>query len=275
MQRAILASGLAAFAAASIPAAHAAASPPSCSGPSAFLAVIDRPTAEDSVCVVPQGLYDIEAGATAGNLYGAPGGSFHAAPNLALRWGLPGNSELVWLPPNFQYQSVDAVPGGARTISGFGPTTIGVKHVLGYSEHWQWTAETLATLPSGDGTFGSHGLGGALNAIIGYGNGRLGLSLMVGVTSQTEPTAAGGQRFQSFNPDLVVTWASTSRLQLFGEIYSQSHSGYQQGWGANADGGMQYLVTSHLVMDLEEGVRIRGSLGGFSNYTGVGFGVMF
>ncbi|HEX5208112.1 MAG TPA: hypothetical protein VFW10_10025, partial [Steroidobacteraceae bacterium] len=92
---------LAALAAVSIPQAHALSPPPACSGPSAFLAVIDRPTAEDSGCVVPQGMFDIEAGAIAGNLYPAPGGRFYMLPNLTLRWGLPENSELVWLPPAF------------------------------------------------------------------------------------------------------------------------------------------------------------------------------
>lgn len=264
------------FAAARIPAAHAVEPPPSCSGSSAFLSVIDRPTVEDSGCVVPQSRFDIEAGATAGNLYPAPGGTVYTLPNLALRWGLPDNTELVWLPPGFQYQSLNRGPGApAARMRGFGPTTIGVKHVLGYTEHWQWTAEALATLPSGGSNFGSHGPGGALNAVVSYGHGALGLSLMIGVTSQTEPTAAGGQRFQSFNPDLVVTWASTSRLQAFGEIYSQSHSGDLQGWGTDADAGLQYLATSDLVVDLEEGVRVQGNLGGFSHYTGVGLGLMF
>jgi hypothetical protein len=277
-QRIFCASALAALAAlaAAPPAAHAATAPPSCSGPSGYLAVIDRPTVEDSGCVVPQGMADIEGGAIAGNLYPAPGGRYYMLPNLAVRWGLPDNSELVWLPPNFQHQSLNGGLGNpAATMHGFGPTTVGIKHVLGWNDHWQWTAEALATLPSGDSTFGSHGTGGALNAIVSYGNGPLGLSLMVGATSQTEPTAAGGQRFQSFNPDLVVTWASTARVQLFGEIYSQSHSAYEQSWGTSADGGVQYLVTPDLVVDVEEGVRLQGSLGGFSNYTGVGLGLMF
>jgi len=275
-QRIFRASALAASAAAAIAAAHAATPPPACSGPSGFLAVIDRPTVEDSGCVVAQGMADIEGGVIAGNLYPAPGGKYSMLPNLAVRWGLPENSELVWLPPNFQHQSLDGGVGNpAMTLHGFGPTTIGIKHVLGWTDHWQWTAEALATLPSGDSTFGSHGTGGALNAIVSYGDGPLGLSLMVGATSQTEPTAAGGQRFRSLNPDLVMTWASTSRAQLFAEIYSQSHSGYLQGWGTSADGGLQYLVTPDLVVDVEEGVRLQGSLGGFSNYTGVGLGLMF
>lgn len=267
---------IATLAVASVPVAHALSPPPSCSGPSGFLAVIDRPTAEDSGCLVPQGLADIEAGATAGKLYAAPGGRFYTLPNLTLRWGLPDNSELVWLPPTFQHQSVSGAPASpAARLRGFGPTTIGIKHMLGYSEHWQLTAEALATLPSGDSTFGSHGAGGAVNAIVSYGSGPLGMSLMVGATSATEPTTAGGQRFQSFNPDLVVTWAASARVQLFGEVYAQSHSGYLQSWGTNADGGLQYLVTPDLVVDVEEGVRVQGSLGGFSNYTGVGLGVLF
>lgn len=267
---------LAALAARLAPAAQAANTPPSCGGPSAFLAVIGRPTAEDSGCAVPQGMFDVEVGATAGNLYPAPGGRLYTVPNLTLRWGLHDNSELVWLPPGFQYQSANAGPGApAMTAHGFGPTTIGLKHVLGWNDDWQWTAEVLTTLPSGDSTFGSHGAGGALNAIVSYGNGPLGLSLMVGETSATEPTSAGGQRFESFNPDLVATWAATARIQLFGEIYAQSHSGYQQGWGTNADGGVQYLATPRLVVDVEEGIRIQGALGGFSNYTGVGLGLLF
>ena len=272
-QRVFFAVVIAALEAVSVPTAQAAEPPPSCSG---FLSVIDRPTVEDSGCVVPPGKYDIEVGATAGGLYPAPGGTVYTMPELTWRWGLPGNSELVWLLPNFQDEPVNGGPGAAAaTARGFGPTTIGIKHVLGYATHWQWTAEALTTLPSGNSTFGSRGTGGALNAILGYGNGPLGVSLMVGASSQTEPEAAGGRRFQSFNPDLVVTWASSSRLQIFGEIYSQSHSGYLQGWGTNADAGLQFLATPDLVLDLEEGVRIQGSLGGFSHYTGVGLGLMF
>lgn len=274
-QKGLIVLALAALAPASFPAARAAPALP-CSGPSGLLGQLDRPTIGDSSCVVPEGMTVIEAGATAGNLYGLPGGEVDTLPNLELRWGLSGNSELVWLPPNFQYESVNAGYGGpAATIRGFGPTTVGIKHLFGYTEHWQWAAETLATLPSGDSTFGSHGLGGAVNAIVSYGNGPLGVSLMVGMTSQTEPTAAGGRRFQSFNPDLVVTWETSSRLQLYGEIYGQSHSGYGWGWGTDADGGLQYLVNPDFEVDLEEGVRIQGDLGGFSNYTGVGLGLMF
>ena len=253
-----------------------AASPSQCSGPSALLALLDRPTIGDSSCVVPQGMTVLEAGATLGRLYPGPAGALDTGPNLELRWGLPGNSEFVWLPPNFQYQRSEARSGvRARTEHGFGATTAGIKHEFGASRHWQWTAETLVTLPSGDGRFGSHGLGGALNAIVSYSSGPLGVSLMLGVSSQTEPTDAGGGRYQSFNPDFVVTWQTGPALQFYAEAYGQTHAGYRLGWGADFDGGVQYLLGRRLEVDLEEGVRLQGMLGGFSRYTGVGLGLLF
>ena len=258
------------------PAARAARLSAPCSGPSGLLGLLDRPTVGDSSCVVPDGMTVLEAGATAGSLYGAPGGKIDTLPNLELRWGLPDNSEFVWLPPDFQYQPTNAGPHGpAATTRGFGATTIGIKHEFGHTAHWQWTAEALTTLPSGSNIFGSRGFGEAVNGIVSYGNGPLGVSLMAGYTSETEPTAAGGQRYQSFNPDLVATWQSSARLQLYAEVYAQSHVGYHHGWGTDADGGVQYLVDPDFEVDLEEGVRIQGALGGFSNYTGVGLGLLF
>lgn len=257
---------------------HAQAASPTdpCAGPSGMLGLLDRPTVGDASCIVPQGMTVAEAGFTLGRQYGARG-DIDTYPNLELRWGLPGNAEFVWLPPNYQHLRNDAVGGmPAFTRGGFGPTTLGIKQQIGVSAHWQWTAEALATPPSGDRQFGSHGLGGAVNGIVSYSSGGpLGVSLMVGVTSQTEPAAVGGNRFQSFNPDLVVTWESSPRLQYYLEAYGQSHSGYRQGWGSDADGGVQYLLTPRFEVDLEAGVRMQGNLGGFEHYVGAGLGVMF
>jgi hypothetical protein len=77
------------------------------------------------------------------------------------------------------------------------------------------------------------------------------------------------------NPDFTVTWQSSARLQFYAEVYGQSHTGHGQGWGSDADGGLQYLVTPRFEVDLEEGVKIQGNLGSFSHYTGVGTGLLF
>ncbi len=257
--------------------ADASAIPEPCSGPSALLGLLDRPTVGDSSCVVPDGMGVLEAGLTFGQISGLPGGSIDTGPNAEFRWGLPGNSELVLLPPNEQYQRYSAIHGmPAFTMQGLGPTTVGIKHEFGYSAHWQWTAEALATVPSGSREFGSRGVGMAANGIISYSsNGPFGASLMLGVTSETEPSAAGGRRYLSINPDFVVTWQSTNQLQFYAEAYGQSHTGYGQGWGSDADGGVQYLINPDVEVDLEEGVRMQGNLGGFSHYTGFGMGILF
>ena len=248
-----------------------------CTGPSALLGLLDRPTVGDASCVVPDGLSVLEAGINFGRLSGPPGGALDTGPYPELRIGLPGNSELVWLPPNYQYQHRNAAPGlPAATMRGFGATTLGIKHEFGYTAHWQWTAEVLATLPSGGREFGSAGLGAAANGILSYGSdGPFGASLMLGITSETDPAAAGGERYLSINPDFVMTWQSSARLQFYAEAYAQSHTDHGQGWGSDADGGVQYLITPSFEVDLEEGVRIQGDLGGFSHYTGVGIGLLF
>ncbi|MHB1585855.1 MAG: transporter [Acidiferrobacteraceae bacterium] len=257
-------------------AAHASAARNPCAGPSALLALLDRPTISDSSCVVPNGKTVLEAGVARGKFSSPPGGRFDTLPNAELRAGLADNNELVWLPPNFQYQRTDGAPGTAATNHGFGATVIGLKHEIGYDAHWQWTVEGLATLPSGSSFYGSHGAGAAFNGIVSYSpGGPFGVSLMLGATSQTEPTSAGGQRYQSINPDVTVTWQLSPRLQFYGEVYAQTHTAPGQNWGSDADGGVQYLVSRHWEVDLEEGVRLQGNLGGFTRYTGAGFGTLF
>jgi len=248
-----------------------------CAGPSELLAMLDRPTVGDSACAVPLGRAVLEAGIQRGMLSGTPGGRFVTVPDAELRLGLPDQSELVWLPPNLQYQHNDAGSGSAAgSTHGFGATTVGLKHEIGYSAHWQETIEDLVTLPSGSLLYGSDGWGNAVSGIVSYSpGGPFGLSLMLGISSQTAPTAAGGARFNSINPDVVATWLLNPRLQFYGEVYGQSRTAYGQGSGVDADGGVQYLLGRDWEVDLEEGIRLHGALGGFTHYTGIGVGALF
>lgn len=221
--------------------------------------------------MVPDGMTVLEAGAPAGNLYGPPGDNIDTLPDLERRWGLPDNSEFVCLPPHLQYPPTNPGPHGPPvTTRGFGATTIGSEHELGYTAHWQWTAEALTTLPSGDRTFDSRGAGEAVRGIVSYGNGPSGVSRTAGYISETEPRAAGGQRYRRCNPDLVVTWQSSAWLQFYAQVDAQSQVADQRGWGPDADGGVQHLINCDFEVDLEAGARTQGDLGGFSNDTGVG-----
>jgi hypothetical protein len=160
--------------------------------------------------------------------------------------------------------------------SGYSAVTLGLKHELGYTEQWLGAVQALFTLPSGSSDFGSQDLGVALNGVVSYAlSEQVGLTLQLGISSQTDPESAGGERFTAFVSNLVVTWQPKERLQFYGEIYGQSSTGPGKGAGYNADGGIQYLITPYWEVDLEGGVRLAGDLGGLSHFFGMGMGFRF
>ena len=243
-----------------------------CGGRSALLAFLDRPTVSDSACVVQYGQAVLEAGYEHADLTGAGGGTADNFPEAELRLGLPGNNEFVLLPPN---DNLQRIPGSPQ-LGGFSATTVGIKHELGYTKHWLGAVEGLFTLPSGSPAFGSQGLGVAFNGIVAYApSDDTGISLQLGVASQTNPVLTGGGRYTSVNPDISFTWLPWWNLQFYGEVFGQSRTGPGLGSGFDADGGVQYLLTSYCEVDLEEGVRLSGSLGGFTHYVGAGMGFLF
>ncbi|MGE5300237.1 MAG: transporter [Acidobacteriota bacterium] len=202
------------------------------------------------------------------------GGQF---PQAEVRVGLPGRNEFVLLPRNYNRQRMGAASGSpAQEITGFSAVTLGLKHELGYTRHWLGAVEALFTLPSGGSAFGSRGLGMAFNGIAAYApSEQIGLSVQLGLSSQTNPVLAGGGRFTSLVSNFVATWQPAERLQFYGEIYGQSSTGLGRGAGYNADGGVQYLITPSWEVDLEGSVRLVGDLGGFTHYFGAGMGLCF
>ena len=93
---------------------------------------------------------------------------------------------------------------------------------------------------------------------------------MLGFATQTTSVDAGGERFNSFNPDFLVSWQTSSNFQLYAEFYGQTKTSPENSDGYNADGGFQYLLTENIEIDIEYGVRLAGELGGFSHYFGAG-----
>lgn len=248
------------------------ATPPDpCAGPGSLLALLDRPTVGDSACAVKPGLTVLEAGWARYSLHGMSGHAY-GYPQLELRFGLPDNNEFVLLPPN-----VTRIITPAGGLSGASATVMGLKHEFGYSSNWIFAGETLFTLPSGSPDFGSAATGYAVNGVVGYSpTPALGFSLMLGVTHLAEPSnAQGGAYYWSINPDFVVTWLTAPKVQLYGEVYGQSHIGPGQGPGYNFDGGIQYLITQNFEVDAEIGQRVSGNLAGWSRYYGVGMGLQF
>ena len=239
-----------------------------CSGASALLNIIDRPTAADSACVVPFKKSVLELGYQYQQLSHSAGHEQNL-PEAEFRFGLPANNEFVVLPPNYIHQSM-------TPRSGYTATVVGVKHEIGYSQHWVTAVEALFTLPTGSVAFGSHGLGAAFNGIISYNiNSQWNLSGMLGASTETQTSFNGGQRFTSINPDVVLTYSATEKFDCYVEIYGQSKTAPNEGSGFNSDAGIIYLFLPNLAADVELGQRISGNLEGFNYYIGAGMSVMF
>lgn len=236
-----------------------------------LLAILDRPTAAYSACVIkPQELlaeYGYQYSVLTDNL-----GNSNFFPLLALRIGLPYSTELALYPPSYATQT----PNNSDSYSGYSSTGFGLKHEFGYTENWIYTAQVIVAFPSGSSTFGSNGWGGTFNAIVGYSfTPSVASSIMLGVSSDTMPSAYGGERYNSFNPVFVLTWLVAKPLQLYAELYAQSSTGFDQGWGCNGDVGIQVLLNKRIEFDLSAGTRLSGALEALSYYWGVGGGVLF
>lgn len=247
-----------------------------CGGPDALFSLVDRPTVGDSACVVPAGQTLLEAG-VARYVPNAANGYSLAYPQLELRFGMPAGNELVLLPPNINRVVAPAPGGGNQVLSGGSAAVVGLKHEFGYNSQWLWAGETLVTLPSGSPDFGSASTGYAVNGIVNDSVTPIfSLTLMLGATHLAAPqNMHSGAYYWSLNPDLVATWQTSERFQLYAEVYGQSHTGPGEGAGYNADGGVQYLLTPNVELDAELGQRLSGNLGGWVHYLGVGLAVLF
>jgi hypothetical protein len=239
-----------------------------CSGASPLLNLIDRPTAGDSACAVPYKKAIIEMGYQYQTLTHSAGHEQNF-PEAELRIGLPLNNELVMLLPNYIHQS-------KTHYSGFSATVIGIKHEIVYNKKLVWAVEALFTQPNGSAAFGSKGTGAAINGIVSYNvNPSFNLTFMFGGTTETQSSHDGSQRYNSINPDLVLTFSATNKLEFYGEVYGQSKTEPREGSGFNFDAGFLYLLIPSLAVDLEVGQRISGHLVGFDHYFGTGFGILF
>ncbi len=244
-----------------------------CVGPSALLSLLDRPTFSDSACSAPLGHAVLELGFMHANVRGDGDGTADNYPEAELRFGLPGANEFKVLASNYTSQR-SSIP--EEDSSGLSATSIGFKRELGYTDKWLGAVEAVLTLPSGNDVFGSRGLGAMFSGIAAYSlTEQIGLSLQLGVGSQTDPVSAGGRRFTTFTQFLTATWDPMERLQFYGEVFGQTKTASDEGAGYNFDGGVQYLIVRWWEVDLEEGVRLAGNLGGFTHYYGAGMGFLF
>ena len=237
-----------------------------CTGSATLLSLIDRPTVGFSACVVPEKQILIESGYQYSQLHNS--GVQQNIPNLEIRVGIPNQFELDLFAPNYIQQSVDP-------RIGFGPSAIGIKHIIGANSKSVLTLFGMVIPSSGSASFGSKGMGGAIMGILAYDlTEEISVSGLLSASSQTESVTDGGRRFSSINPDLVVSW-NKDKVSFYGEVYGQSKTGPEEGSGFNMDIGLIYLIKKNISIDVEFGKRINGSLGNFNQYLGTGLTILF
>ena len=226
-----------------------------------FLSLVNRPNAADSPCTIPNGHFDMEMGYQYQNNY--PTGQGYNLPQANVRIGLPGNNELGLL-MNYNHQNISP-------SSGWNAPQVGLKHEIGYNDTWLEAVEGYITLPTGSAAFGSQSVGGTVNGIVTYSmNSAVSATLMLGLSSLTNPNFSGGQRYTSINPYVVFSWQITEDKNLYAEVFGQTRSGPNQGSSFSSDVGFLYLLKKNLAVDVSVGQRISG-LSSFRNYIGAGF----
>ncbi|WP_115302551.1 transporter [Legionella beliardensis] len=234
-----------------------------CLGANAFMNIIDRPNNADSACTVPFKHFEFESGYAYQRVVQALGEA-HDFPEPELRIGLPWQSEIYLIPPNYNY-----LP--SSHLTGFTDAVIGLKHQVGYNAKWIFTVEGALSLPGGSSNFGNRALGSFANAIINYNiTDTLSLTFMLGGSTETDPDASGGRRYNSFNPDGVLSYALTEKISMYAEIFGQTKTSAEDSSGFNADAGLLYLLHPNIILDVSVGQRLWGYLGGYENYIGSG-----
>ena len=166
--------------------------------------------------------------------------------------------------PDYNKLSID-------DLDGYSATVVSVKHEIGYGKNWVAATAVHLTLPSGSSAFGSQGLGAKIDGIIKYAiNPQFALTLMLGGSTETEPTFVEGRRFNSFLPSIVLTYAPNEKLNFFAELFGKTKTNSESGGNYNADVGFFYLVTSSCALDLEVGQQLSNEITSFNRFINAG-----
>ena len=224
--------------------------------------ITDRGSISNTPCVLPakEGMLEI------GYQYKrfAYDGGLQNFPQSVLFFGLPANSELAIVVPNYNQQS-------NRPFTGFSATTVGVKNEIAYGKGWVVGAEIFLTPSGGSSAFGNQGYGVTANAMASYTiSSDIFMTLMVGGSTATESRFDDGGRFNSFNPSLALMYAPTEKMSFFAEVFAQTKTGPYLGSNYNVDCGVLYSLNKNVVLDLEVGQQLTHLADSFNQFIGAG-----
>lgn len=244
------------------PISFAQTSPSTCVGKYSMLSIIDRPSVGYSPCTVPTNNLYIESGYDYINTISS--GYLYSLPQTEMRFGIINNTEIDFFPPNYYELS-------SPSAKGFGSTSLGLKHIFYFDSHQIITVQGYITPPSGNQYFGSAQTSFLLNGIYSY-NFDSGFNIVgtLGVAANAPPAVLPTKTYYTFNPIIDLGLPITKTIGGYLEVYSQSKTAINRGWGVSVDGGLIFLVKKNLTFDISAGQRIIGYLDQTTHYFGAG-----
>jgi hypothetical protein len=200
---------------------------------------VDRPGIAESPFTVEPGTFQFETGF---EYYNRANGEVIFLPTMLFRTGLSNSAELRIT----ERQTIDKT--GEEAISGLSPLYVGVKVHIVKQKKWIPETDILTNLviPLGSGRLQPNGLGHELLLLfqhditekfaINYNIGYLWFNIEQG---------------EIFTGAFCINYLPTRRVGLFVEYFTLSTS-----WPGEhgADGGMTFLLSPHLQLDLSGGI---------------------
>ena len=223
--------------------------------------VTDRPDQTESAAAVPRGLVQVETG----YLFSRDDGvDTFEAPGTLVRIGLGARTELRI--------GHAGVIGSARS-HGAGDSEVGAKvNLIAASDGWTPELAIIGglSLPTGDEPFSSDGVDPSLRVAFAHElSPRLSLGYNLGATWESSPGQA--DREASLLYSLVLGIGVTERLGTFLEVFGGRRTAGHAATDVSVDGGLTFLLTETLQLDLSVGRRLHGQAADTFFGTGLSF----
>ena len=246
----------------------------------------DRPTFTPAYTVVPRGRVQFESGFTFNNEpTSASRTTLYDLPELAMRIGLFNRVELrtFWLGQT--WTQTQSRPGGPwRLGGGLSDMEVGFKWQLLKPDKEKKWIPTTALITSiyaptgGTSVLGSHTVEPYVNLIYGWSlTDKLTLAGSTGYLGMRVTDLGPGRpadSFQRYHQSLVAFFSVNKRTTLFYEWYVWMFTNAADNRPTHyMDGGILYLLTPNMQLDLRAGFGLSGRPDDF--FTGAGYSVRF
>ena len=223
--------------------------------------VTDRPDQTESATVVPRGLIQVETGYQFARDDGVDG---YAVPGTLVRIGLGARTEL-------RLGHAGIVGGDGR--HGAGDSELGVK--INLIEHARGLQPELALLSSLSLPTGAHGFssdGADPSFLVAFAHEitpRLSVGYNVGAAWESSPDQPDRDAFVVYSLALGV--GLTDRLGAFLEVFGDRLVTGPIATGTSVDGGLTFLLTDIIQVDIYVGRGLRGPTDDLFAGTGLSF----